>query len=807
MLKNYLTTAFRNLTRHKSFTAINIVGLSIGLATCLSIILYVVDELSYDRYNANAERIFRVNLIAKFGGTDQSYAGMPAPAARDIKSAFPEVENTTRLATTKLWRPEGFHVKKGDQTIQEDNIAWADPSLFSLFTLPMTEGNANTALVDPHSVVITESTAKKYFGRTTNVVGKPLIFDDTITNIITGVIKDIPKQSHFNFDIFLAMSSLPSSKGLYWGGGGINTYLLLRPDANYKNLEPRISEMAMQKAEGLYDGGVAAFEKSGNRIRADLTPLTEIHLHSNRQQETGRNGSSQYVFIFSAIATLILLIACVNFMNLSTARSVNRAREVGVRKVLGSRRSGLITQFLTESMIVTAISTILALLITWLTLPLFNQLADKDLSLNTQTLSWLMPSAAVLIIIVGLLSGSYPAFILSAFRPIDVLKARFFKTAKGGSFRSFLVIFQFSISIFLIIGTLVIYTQLHYIQTRNLGYDRSQVLIIKNTTPLGTKADVLKQKLKQINGVTSATLSNFLPTGEKRNRTALLPTSVYDQKKAVILESWQVDEDYIATLGMQLRSGRNFSKQMATDDSAIIINESAARLFAVKTPRGQLLYYFPYPGPAQQYHVIGIIKDFNFNSLRENVTPLALKRGASYGTLTLRVSTDNLPTLMSQIKTAWTTVAPSQQLEYSFMDADFNATYRSEQRVGTICFVFTALAISIACLGIIGLAAYAAERRSKEIGIRKVLGASVPVIIRMLSTEFVKLVFIAILIATPLAWFSMQKWLQEFAYRATLPWWILPIGGLTAIAIALLSMSFQAVKAATANPVESLRSE
>ena len=807
MIRNYLKTATRNLTKHKSFTTINILGLSIGLATCLSIILYVVDELSYDRYNANAERIVRVNLIARFGGTDQSYAGMPAPAAADIKSAFPEVENTTRLAIASLWRPEGFHVKKGDQTIQEDNIAWADPSLFSLFTLPMTEGNANTALVDPHSVVITESTARKYFGRTTNVVGQPLVVNDTITNIITGVIKDIPKQSHFNFDIFLAMSSLPASKDLYWGGGGINTYLLLRPGTNYKNLEQSISKMAMQKAEGLYDGGVAAFEKSGNRIRADLSPLTSIHLHSNRQQETGRNGSSQYVFIFSAIAILILLIACVNFVNLSTARSQQRAREVGVRKVLGSRRTGLITQFLAESIVVTTISTILALLLTWLTLPLFNQLADKTLQFTPQTLTWLLPSAAALIIIVGLIAGSYPAFILSAFRPIDVLKAKFFKTAKGGSFRSLLVVVQFSISIFLIIGTLAIYTQLHYIQTRNLGYDRNQLLILKNTTPLSASAEVLKEKLKQINGVTSATLSNYLPTGEKRNRTALLPTSIYDQKKAVILECWPVDEDYITTLGMQLKAGRNFSKQMATDDSAIILNESAARLFAIKDPQNQRLYRFPYPGPSQQYHVIGIIKDFNFNSLRENVTPLALKRGASYGALTLRVSTDNLPALIAQIKTAWTTVAPGQQLEYSFMDADFNAAYRSEQRVGTICFLFTALAIGIACLGIFGLAAYAAERRSKEISIRKVLGATVPAIIRMLSTDFIKLVAIAIGISTPLAWLAMQKWLQEFAYRAALPWWILAIGGLTAMLIALFAVSFQAVKAATTNPVESLRAE
>jgi putative ABC transport system permease protein len=803
MIKNYLKTAFRVLKKHPGFTTINILGLSVGLATCLSIILYVVDELSYDRYNAKAERIYRVNLDVKFGGKDVSYAAAEAPMAAALKKEFPEVESAVRLARSIDWRPEGFYVKKGNETIQENNIVFADPSLFDIFTLTMVDGNPSTALAAPNSVVLTETTAQKYFGRT-DVVGQTLTFNDSIVNRITGVIKDIPKQSHFEFGIFVSMSSLPESREESWLGGGFNTYVLLRPGADYKKLQTKISNL-MRKHVGESFGGIEAFEKNGNRITADLSPLTSIHLLSNRQQELSANGNTQYVYIFSGIALLILLIACVNFMNLSTARSASRALEVGVRKVLGSGRPSLITQFLTESVLVTFVSTVLALLLAYISLPLFNQLSGKELSFTVQTLAWLAPSSLVMIIIVGFITGSYPALVLSSFHPIAVLKGRLSKGMKGSGFRSFLVVFQFSISIFLIIGTLVIFNQLKYIHNKNLGYDRSQVLIIKNTTPLGDKARLLKQDFLQINGVVDATLTNFLPTANKSNLTSLVPTPSFDQKTAVLTEFWPVDENYLGTLGIQLITGRNFSSRMATDSMALIINEAAVRLFGFKDPLNKSLYRFA--GPMQQYHIIGVIRDFNFTSLRENVTPLALTYGGSQGALSLRVNTANLPVLLSQLRKGWKKLAPDQQLDYSFMDTDFDATYRSEQRIGTIFFVFTALAIAIACLGIFGLAAYSAEQRSKEIGIRKVLGATVPSIVGMLSRDFIKLVFIAILIASPLAWVTMQKWLQEFAYRTPMQWWIVAIGGSTAVLIALLTVSFQAIKAAIANPVKSLKTE
>jgi len=803
MIKNYLKTAFRSLKKHPGFTMINILGLSIGLATCLSIVLYVVDELSYDRYNARAERIYRANLDVKFGGKDVSYAAAQAPMAALVKKEFPEVENTVRMAQSAEWRPEGFLVKGGNETIQENNIVFADPSLFDIFTLPMVDGNPTTALAAPNSVVLTETTAQKYFGRT-DIVGQTLAFNDSIVNRITGVIKDIPKQSHFDYGIFMSMSSLPESREDSWLGGGFVTYVLLRPGADYKKLQTKISDL-MRKHIGESFGGIEAFEKNGNRITSALSPLTSIHLLSNRQQELSANGNSQYVYIFSGIALLILLIACVNFMNLSTARSGSRAREVGVRKVLGSGRASLITQFLTESFLITFVSTVLALILTYTCLPLFNQLSGKELSFTSQTFSWLVPSSVALVIIVGFITGSYPALVLSSFQPIAVLKGRLPQGMKGSGFRSFLVVFQFSISIFLIIGTLVIFTQLKYIHNKNLGYDRNQVLIIKNTTPLGERAKLLKQDLLQINGVADATLTNYLPTANKRKMSSLVPTPSFDQKTAVLTEFWPVDENYLGTLGIHLIAGRNFSSLMATDSMALIVNEAAVRLFGFKDPLNKSLYRFA--GPMQQYHIIGVIRDFNFTSLRENVTPLALTFGGSQGALSLRISTVDLPALMSRVRKSWKTFAPVQQLDFSFMDADFDATYRSEQRVATIFFFFTALAIAIACLGIFSLAAYSAEQRSKEIGIRKVLGATVSSIVGMLTRDFIKLVFIAILIASPLGWFSMQRWLQVFAYRIDLHWWILAAGGLSALLIALTTVSFQAIRAAIANPVKSLKTE
>jgi putative ABC transport system permease protein len=805
MIRNYIKTAFRSLLKNKSFTVLNVLGLALGLATCLLIVFYVFDELNFDSYNKKADRIYRINEEIKFGGNENSYAVSPAPAAAALKSDFPEIEQVARF------RNQGGNlVKKGNQNIKEDMMVYADNSILDIFTLPMIYGNPAAALTEPNTIIITERIAKKYFNKT-NVVGQVLIFNETEPYKITGVIRDIPLQSHFHFDFFIAMAGLPESKDNAWFSSNFNTYLLLRPGADFKKLAERLPEFMHKHAgpqmESILHLTFDKFEQSGDYFKLDLIPLKKIHLESNRVGELGANGNVQYVYIFSAIAIFILLIACVNFMNLSTARSSNRAREVGVRKVLGSPRKYLIAQFLTESIMVTLAATVIAVFISLALLPLFNQMAAKELTVTSQLVMRLLPVLFAVILIIGFLAGSYPALFLSGFQPIDVLKGKLAAGFKGGRLRSFLVVFQFAISIFLIIGTLVIYNQLKYIQSKDLGYNRNHVLIVWG--PLGESAIAIKNEVKQISGVENATLTICLPTVNYGNTTSFFKEPLVDQKKAILTQQWTVDEDYISTLGIKMLSGRNFSKDISLDSTALVINESAAKMLNFTDPLNQFLY-----SPADnmatkmnKFHIIGIMKDFNFKSLRENVTPLLLTFGENHGALSMRIKSSNIPLLLDQVKSKFKQIASDQQFRYSFMDEDFDTIYRSEERMGKIFVTFTSLAILIACLGLFGLAAYAAEQRTKEIGIRKVLGANVVTIVRMLSIDFIKLVIISILIASPLAWFAMQKWLQGFAYRQDIQWWVFAIAGLGAILIAFITISFQSIKAALTNSVTSLKAE
>ncbi|MFT3948802.1 MAG: ABC transporter permease [Agriterribacter sp.] len=795
MFTNYLKVAIHSLQRNKGFTAINIIGLSIGLAACLLIVFYVADELGYDRYNTNASRIYRADMEVKFGNNANTYAAVQSGFAGEVKKDFTSVEQVVRLRPT-YEQPSGFYLKKGNSSLQETSVIYADATLFDVFTLPMLEGNPATALTQPNTAVLTESAAKKYFDRT-NIVGQILVLNDSINYKITGVIKDMPQQSHFNYNIFLSMESVPNSRNPNWGGGGYNTYLLLKPGATTAGISKKLGEVAMQ--------AVGSLLSENDYLKYSFTPLTKIHLHSNLQQELGKNGSIQYVYIFSAIAIFILLIACVNFMNLSTARSANRAKEVGVRKVLGSPRKYLVAQFLTESVAVTFASTIIAIAIALLLMPLFNQLSGKELEFSAQTFAWLVPASIALIIIIGFIAGAYPAFFLSRFQPVSVLKGNLSTGFKGGGLRSFLVVFQFSISIFLIIGTLVIYNQLHYIQTSNLGYNRNQVLIIKNTESLNSQAQIFKQQIKQLPGVEDASSSRYTPTGDRSNITALFPDATLNTHASMLTEFWPVDEDYIKTMGMQLQAGRNFSVNTKTDSSAVIINEAAAKFLGFKDPVNKTIYRNSIG--EQQFTIIGVIKDFHFKSLRENITPVVLYLSQDRGALNVKVNTANLTNLMSEIKSKWNAVSANQQFEYSFMDAEFDAAYRAEDRIGTIFMAFTILAIAIACLGLFGLSAYAAEQRTKEIGIRKVLGADITTLVGLLSKDFIRLVLIAIVIASPFAWYAMQKWLRDFAYHTDMNAWQIAIAGLSAILIAFATVSFQSIKAALINPVKSLKAE
>ncbi|HEY4063891.1 MAG TPA: ABC transporter permease [Puia sp.] len=796
MLPNYLKTALRSLKKNRGFTILNVLGLALGLSVCLLIVFYVLDELGYDRYNTKAERIFRVNTDIKFGTATFSFAQAGDPLAAAVIREFPEVDTAVRLAVS-----HGTRFKKGNTQVLEDRGVYSDPGIFDVFTLPMIEGDPVTALTAPNSIVITESMARKYFN-SIHVIGRTLsMVDDSIVHSITGVIKDIPPQSHFNFDFFLSTTSLPDNRNIYFNAIKINTYILLRPGARYKDLEAKFPAF-LRKVLGNQPGGwdMDAFEKSGNYFKMSLTPLLDIHLHSDRARELGTNSDIQYVYIFSAIALFILLVACINFVNLSTARSANRAKEVGVRKVLGSSRGSLVVQFLLESMIVTLAAMLLAVGTAWLLLPEFNQLSGKELHVTVSILGWLLPAMIGVIVFVGLLAGSYPAFFLSSFQPIEVLKSKLTAGFRGSGFRGALVVFQFAISIFLIIGTQVIYNQLHYIQKRDLGFDRNQVLIIKNMESLKNPV-LFQQEVKQLPGVVDATLTSFLPTSKQR-----WPNFVSTPTMDIQVDFWPVDEDYINTLGMHLLKGRSFSREFSTDSTAVILNETAAAMMGYAAdPLNKKIYQGQ---RKKEYHVIGVVKDFNFNSLRAHIGPLMMIMSKTdRNALSIRVNTTHLPALMARVEDTWGSLSAHQPFDYSFMDQDFDAMYRAERRMGQLCVIFTSLAILIACLGLFGLSTYAAEQRNREIAIRKVLGAEVPALVAMLSRDFLKWVVLAILIATPLAWIVMQKWLQNFAYHEHMQWWVAVVSALTALIIAFVTVGYQSVRAALTNPVKSLRSE
>jgi putative ABC transport system permease protein len=808
MLRNYIKTALRNLWKNKRFSAINIVGLAIGLATCLLIITFVMDELSYDRYNEKADRIYRLDAEIKFGDNHDIMAQAPPAAASALRGDFPQVEEVVRF------RNYGWiMVRKGSENFREDKVIYADSTLFDVFTLPLVAGNTYKALVSPHTAVITERVAKKYFGGP-DAVGRTLLVNDSIPYKVTAVIRDLPAQSHFHFNFFLSLAASDEAKNMNdWLSFNLTTYVVLRQGASPRLVEDGLDRM-VRKYEGpalesLIHQSFDQFRQSGNFLRFSLMPLTAIHLHSNKDGDLEANGNIQYVYIFSAIAVFILLIACVNFMNLSTARSAGRAREVGVRKVLGSLRRQLVGQFLFESTVLSLLSMILAVGLAWLFLPVFNQLAAKDMTIGLFSRSWLAPVMVALVLVVGLLAGSYPAFFLSAFRPVAVLKGQVSAGLKTGWLRNSLVVFQFAISMVLIVGTVVIYRQLAYIHERDLGFNREQVMIVQNTYTLGNRTRYFKAELSRLPGVTGATMTGFLPTSDYRSDNVYFLTPGLDPKQSISLQHWQVDDHYIPVLGMRMLAGRNFSPLFPTDSNGVIVNEAAAKMMGA----GQLLEKKLYRmddskgNKVSLYHVIGVIKDFNFSSLRQVVTPLALFLEEDRSRIALRVDTKDLGRLVSQVEDEWRRFAPGQPFSYTFMDEEFNELYRTEQRMGGISFSFSLLAMFVACLGLFGLVTYAAEQRTREIGIRKVLGATMGGIVSLLSQDFLRLVLIAMVVAFPVAWWVMTYWLRDFAYRISIGWEVFAVTGVLSTGIAMGTVGLQAVKAALANPVEALRSE
>jgi putative ABC transport system permease protein len=808
MWKNYLKIAFRNLWRNKFFSAINISGLAIGLATCMLIGLYIWDELSFDRFHEKYSRIYRMNTDVKFGGKEMKLAVTPDPAGATMVKDYPEVEKAVRF------RDYGsFLVKKGEQSLKESKIIYVDNEIFDIFTFPLLHGDAKNALKEPKTAVITESIARKYFNQVA-VVGKTLTLDRTELYKITGVIADMPQNSHFRYDILLSMNTIEESKRGVWLSHNFNTYLLLKPNTDVKKLEAKLPQVVQkyvfpQASQIMQVKSLDEFEKNGNYVRYSLMPLTKIHLYSDRVAELNANSSIQYVYIFSAVAFLILLIACTNFMNLSTAKSANRAKEVGVRKVLGSHKANLISQFLSESIVLTMIALILAIALTELFLPLFNQLANKTLSLTGFGLVNILTILFLVAVAVGLLAGVYPAFYLSAFHPVNVLKGKLNAGLKSQGLRSVLVVLQFSISITLIISTIAIYRQLNYIQNKKLGFDKEQVLIVKDAYGLNTHTKTFKENILRLSEVQNATFSGYLPVPSVRSEESFFPEARMDANKSVSMQHWRADHDYLKTMGLELVKGRDFSREFATDSSSIIINEAAAAIFGFDNPLGKKVAKLDdvKTGKTRSYKIIGVVKNFHFESLRQNIGAWSLVLDNSTGSMSIRIKTNQLATLIPKIEAEWKKLANGQPFLYQFLDEEFEAIYRTEQRVGQIFISFAGLAIFLACLGLFGLAAYATEQRTKEIGIRKVLGASIINIIGLVSRDFLRLVIIAFGVAAPLAYYFINQWLQDFAYRVELGVWIFIVAGVSAFLIALLTISYQTIKAALKNPVDSLRYE
>jgi putative ABC transport system permease protein len=780
MFTNYLKIALRNILKHKSYAFVNIAGLAVGIACCLLILLYVQDELSYDRFHQNAAQIYRATLAT----SQQRVEVTPSILGPIFQREFPEVAQSARLYETT--RFGAVVVQHGERIFQEERFMFADSTVFEVFTFPFITGNPATALTRPNTIILTQATAQKYFGET-NPLGQTLRVNNARDYEITGVIENVPRHSHLQFDFLASYVSLTNewAKNETWYSANLYTYLLLHANASLPALEQRIPNLLQREKVEFWE-------------KISLQKLTRIHLYWNN--DIAR------VYIFASIAFLVLLIACINYMNLATARSIRRAREVGVRKVLGAVRGQLAAQFYGEIGVITLLALALAVLLVEIARPVFNAISGKQLAAGAM----LQPSFIMMIAAIGalvsLIAGSYPALFLSTFQPAKVLKSALKLSGHGAGFRKGLVVAQFVISIALISGTAVVYNQLAYINNKKLGFEKEQVLILPmRERTMRSNYETLKAALAQHSSIVSVSAAAGFPgtvMGGYRMQAEGLPEN--EQPRVV---GYIVDNDIVRTLGLELLAGRGFPEVWTEAQGYVyVINERAMRILGWQKEEavGKWLNLLS----SRMGRVVGVVKDFHFTSLREEIMPLAMfiePREFKY--LLVKVRPQDLANTLAFMREQWRELAPHSPFEFSFLDRAFEVLYRAEQNAGRLMAVFSALAILIACLGLFGLASFTAEQRTKEIGVRKVLGATVAGIIGLLSRDFVKLVAIAFVIAAPLGYFAMQRWLQNFAYRIDIGWWIFALAGGLALLIALLTVSMQAIKAALANPVEALRYE
>ena len=800
MIKNYLKTAFRNMIRYKGFTFINTLGLALGLVCCILILLYVRFEMSYDRYHPDYDRIYRISLLTKGpAGEDIEPANTPLLSIK-LKEQFPQVESVARMTQ---W--SGGIVIIDNKGFRETYMRYTDPKIFKIFHIPFINGDPETALNRPGTVVLTRSMVEKYFADE-NPMGKSMTIHTNMGNYefeVTGVVEDPPHNTHFKYRTFLSYPTIQDNEFLQGRFNVTITYVKLKPGTDIDQFESLIRPLSQTIIKGLADEDEEAFNVVHTNF---LQPIAGIHLHSHLTWEMEPSGKPLYLTVFSGIGALILLIACVNFMNLTTARSSGRGSEVGVRKVVGAQRSQLIQQFLSESMILSFIALVIALIVTTLGLSIFNSLALTQFTVKDIFTPTMLLSVFVLVIFTGIAGGSYPAFFLSAFKPVSVLKSRLSLGTRGGLMRKTLVIVQFTISIALIISTLTIRRQLSYMKGRHPGFHKEQKLIlpVQRGDNMIRNFENIKNEFLQYPAVEGATASSSVP-GRGMNVWWTWPSGEESEKKQLV-NCLFIDYDFLDEFGIQTVMGRTFRKQLASDSSygTIILNEAAVQSFGWSSPEEALDKIIW----EDRNRVVGVFKDFHWQGLQHDIEPLLIMiwpRAFRY--ITLTVNTADLDNTMDTIEKKYQEWFPDHPFEPFFLDVDFDSQYRFEERIGQIFRTFAFIGIFIACMGLFGLASFIAEQRTKEIGIRKVLGASESGIVVLLSREFVKWVIAANLIAWPVAWFAMNRWLQGFAYRASMGIWIFLLSGVLALVIALLSVTLQSIRAAKANPVDSLRYE
>ena len=790
------------MLRQKGYSFINVAGLSVGIAATLIIITYIIDETGYDKMHADAARMYRIACSGRLQGTAMEIATSPAPVAEAIQKGIPQIEETVRVG---LWRtmPMGY----GDKHFTEQNVAVADSNFFKFFSFPVVKGNPETFLKGTNKIVITESVAKKYFG-SDDPIGKIMFRgSDKTACEVTGVVKDAPANSHIQFDIVLSGESWEYMHNTQWTSNNLYTYFKVKDNADLNTVKDQLNKLAETNIGAEIEKYVGVsfkeFKAQGNDFGLFIQPMLDIHLHSNLSDEFVPNGNIQYLYIFGVVAAFIILVACINFMNLSTARSANRAKEVGVRKTIGAFRSRLIFQFVSESLLYSVISTVLAMVIIALSLDGFNLLSGKHLTFEIFTRPIVIISLIAFAIVVGLIAGSYPAFYLTAFKPTEVLKGKIRSGFKNSALRNALVVFQFIISIALIFGSLVVYKQLRYMQEKNLGFDKENVVNLLHTFSLDKNAQAFKNEVATHPSFKGASFANNLPP--RVSWTSAFRKGGSEQD--FLLHIYQVDHDHLKTMGYEMSQGRFFDRAFKSDTAAIILNDAAWQQMGYSNIDDAVVLSYRSDPPAP-LKVIGVMKDFNYQSLKDNVRPMAILLGSEPNLeMAIRLAPGNTQDQIKTLESIWKKYASDAPFEYSFLDENFDLLFRAEQRMSQIILVFTFLAIAIACLGLFGLAAYTAEQRAKEISIRKVMGASVPQVFILLSKDFTVLVMVAFVLATPLAWYFADQWLSGFANRISIDASYVIVAATVSFVIALLTISYQSIKAARENPVNSMRAE